>query len=94
VDNWWPAPGETITAYASLYLEGKPARYTQVGMTWRYPTGRTDYCRTFTNIDGVAACTVNIGDTPPGYWVYIDVVFVREDRDDLIYAQTRFLPDP
>lgn len=62
-----------------------------MGVTWGYTHGKA-YCSAYTGIEGRAACALNIGWPLPGYWVFIDVVFVYEDQ--LYYAKTAFLTDP
>jgi hypothetical protein len=62
-----------------------------MGATWSY-THREDYCTAYTDIEGRAACALNIGAPLQNYWVYIDVVFIYED--ELYYTKTGFVTDP
>jgi len=61
------------------------------GATWRYTCGQA-YCTAYTGLDGIAACTINIGCPVPNFWVPIDIVFIHEG--ETYYAQTGFLMDP
>jgi hypothetical protein len=91
VDNHYPAPGSVVTVYGKLFRYGRPVNGANLGTTWRFTDGRA-YCSAFTNIHGVAACSINIGYRLPNYWVFIDAVFVIADIE--VYAKTGFWVDP
>jgi hypothetical protein len=92
VDNYYPAPGSTITVYGRLYKNGRPVNGAHMGVTWRYTHGE-GHCSAYTGIDGQAACSQNIGAPLANYWVYLDVVFVVHE-DEVYYARTGFVTDP
>jgi hypothetical protein len=91
VDNYYPAPGSVVTVYGQLFKNGRPVNGAQMGVTWDYTHGE-GYCTAYTNIEGKAACSQNIGLPLQNYWVYLDVVFVHED--EIYYAKTGFVTDP
>ncbi len=91
VDNYYPAPNSVVTVYGQLLKKGRPVNGAQMGVTWSY-THREGYCTAYTNIEGKAACSQNIGLPLQNYWVYLDVVFIHED--ETYYAKTGFVTDP
>jgi len=91
LDNYYPAPGSTVTVHGSLYHYGRPVCGANMGVTFRFTCG-SDYCSAFTDIKGKAACARNIGCQLPNYWAYVDVVFTFEGEK--YYAKTGFLVDP
>jgi hypothetical protein len=91
LDNYFPAPGSTVTVFGRLFKYGRPVNGAQMGVTWSY-THAKGYCTAYTGIDGRAACSQNIGMPLQNYWVYVDVVFIYENEK--YYAKTGFLTDP
>lgn len=91
MDNYYPAPGSVVTVYGRLLRYGRPIDGANMGATIRFTNGQA-YCSAYTNIDGRAACSVNIGARLQGYWAFVDVVFTFADQE--IYAKTGFLVDP
>lgn len=91
MDNYYPEPGSVVTVHGRVLWFGRPISGANMGATFRFTDGR-DYCSAYTNIQGFAACSINIGARLPEYWVFADVVFVFADQE--VYAKTGFLVDP
>jgi hypothetical protein len=91
MDNHFPEPGSVVTVHGKLLWYGRPVNGANMGATFSFTNGR-DYCSAYTDIEGKAACSINIGARLPDYWVFVDVVFVIADVE--VYAKTAFLVDP
>jgi hypothetical protein len=91
MDNYIPAPGSVVTVYGKVAIFGRPIEGANMGATFRFTNGQ-DYCSAYTNIQGFAACSINVGARLPSFWVFVDVVFVFDDQE--VYAKTGFLVDP
>jgi hypothetical protein len=91
MDYYYPPPGSNVTVFGRLLWFGRPVNGANMGATFRFTDGQA-YCSAYTNIEGLAACTINIGSRLPDYWVFVDVVFVIADIE--VYAKTAFLVDP
>lgn len=89
VDDTSPTRNSTVTVFARLIVDGKPASGASMVATWHYKSS-TPNCTDTTDSDGVAACDRKISSATPGYTVRIDVVFNYNGRS--YSSSTSFTP--
>jgi hypothetical protein len=73
-DNTAPAPYSNVAVYGRLVVNGIPANTAKMDTTWNFATAMRA-CSGTASGDGVASCTINTGNTSPGYTVVINVRF-------------------
>jgi hypothetical protein len=91
MDTYFTAPGSIVTVTGRITRFGRPIEGANMGATFGFTNGQA-YCSAYTNIQGLASCSINVGARLQGFWAFVDVVFVFSDQK--IYAKTAFFVDP
>lgn len=88
---WDAAPAQHTDAvvYGRLLDRGVPREGLWMRTVWRYPAG-VQTCEGSTGVGSVGICRTNVGDTPVGYRVVVDVTITFHDEAHTI--STWFTP--
>jgi hypothetical protein len=86
VSNPDPQPGEDVTVYGRLLVNGQPVANQGMVAHWHLK-GRYVDCVADTGADGVAACSVNTYGLPAGFTVGIEIFIGRNEAPYRATAQ-------